>query len=68
VTVIQLLENFFAVAHFCALQCFMGILPFCISLSLVDDIHIIGPTFIFHLAFDYFDFLVGFCKAHGLTP
>jgi hypothetical protein len=46
----------------------MGILPFCISLSLVDDIHIIGPTFIFHLAFDYFDFLVGFCKAHGLTP
>jgi hypothetical protein len=55
----------FTLAHFCALWCYVGIFPFCIFSSFIDDIHIIGLVFIICFVYNHFYFLIDFCGAHG---
>jgi len=51
----------FALDHFCPLQYFVGFFfPYYNFFSLLNDFHIIGPTYIIHLAFDHFVFQLVF--------
>jgi hypothetical protein len=45
---------FFCIGPFSCIAIFCGVCPSYIFFSLLDDIHIIGPTSIIHLAFDHF--------------